>query len=559
MDSIIRKHALKNASSYKGKAVLEKVLPKVIGEKPELKNDMKELIKKTIRIIAEVNKLSVEEQEAELKIIAPEMLKAKKEEQGLPPLPGETKKVIMRLAPFPSGALHIGNLRGVMLNDEYVKKYRGELILFIDDTIGSEEKPIVPEAYKLIEDGLKWLGVKWSKVMHKSDRLSHYYKLGEELISKGFAYVCHCNSETIHDYRQRGIDCVHRNKGVNENINEWKLMLKGNYKPGEACVRIKTDMKYKNPAFRDRVIFRISEKTHPLAGNKYSVWPLLELTWAADDQLIGTTHILRGKELMIESEMQSYIWDLIGYNKRPLMLHHGLLSIEGVKISKSKSRKEVESGSYTGWDDPRTWSIQSLNRRGIQPQAIRDFILDLGLSQGEIKVAVDKLYTINRRIIDPKAERYFFARNPVKLIIENCPSIKASVPLMPGSSKFKDYSIPEGKVELWVSEDDVSLIKKEKKVRLKDLINIELIKAGKELTCKPAKDQKEVYDIKKIHWVKNFLECSLLKPDGKWDYGYCEEYCNSIKEGVIIQFERYGFARLEEKDKKGLRFIYTHA
>ncbi len=558
MENLILKHALKNAVTHEGKAIAKAIIPKVIGEDTSLKENIKELVKNINKIVKKVNSMSIEEQEKLLKEKFPEMLGKKEEKKGLSELPNVRGKVTMRLAPFPSGALHIGNVRSMILNDEYVKKYGGELLLVIDDTIGSEQKPIVKEAYKLIPEALKWLKIKYNpKIIYKSDRLELFYKYGEKLIKKGAAYVCECPNALIRDYRVKGIECVHRGNTVAENLRKWKAMLKGEYEEGEAVVRLKTNMKDKDPAFRDRVLFRISKRRHERVGNKYFVWPMLEMSWAVDDMLLKITHIIRGKELMIEGRMENFIWDVLGYKKRPEMVYIGLLKIEGAKISKSKARAEVESGVYSGWDDPRTWSIQSLKRRGFKPEAIREFILSLGMSQSEIKVPIESLYAINRRLIDKEALRYFFVKDPVRLIVSNCPEMKIRIPMHPEIKKSRTYVIEKGINEFWISRKDVSLLEKEGRVRLKDAMNIELISTGETVKAKYAKNQKEVYNIRKIQFVIKGVDCKVLKPDGTWDSGLCEAYCKRIRKNEVIQFERYGFCKLEKKGKE-LDFIYTH-
>jgi len=554
MYTVIRKHALKNALDH-GKAILKAVMPKVIGELPEAKKDIKSLVKQINEVISEVNKLDEKKILKELTSLAPELLE-EKEEQGLPELKGVKKGMKFRMAPFPSGAIHLGNIRGMILNDEYAKKYKGKLLLVIDDTIGSEAKPIVKEAYKLIPEAIKWLGIKHEPVIYKSDRLKLFYKQGEELIKKDAAYVCECPSELIRDYRAKGVACNHRSNSVKQNLKLWSKMHKGGYKEGEACVRLKTNMKDKDPAFRDRVLFRISDRAHPRVGTKYKVWPMLEMSWAVDDMLLGITHIIRGKELMIEGRMEEYIWKILGYEKKPFTRLTGLFQIKGAKISKSKSRQEVESGKYSGWDDPRTWSIQSLKRRGFKPEALREFILSMGMSLSEIKVPIETLYTFNRRLIDAEALRYFFVKNPVKLIVSDCPEKKISISMHPKTKRSRSYVINKGVNEFFIAQEDVKILKSEGWVRLKDAMNIDFTSASKSvIKAKYSKNQEEVYDIRKVQFIlKQGKDCKILKPDGDWDKGLCEDYCSRVKKGELIQFERYGFVR---KEKDG-EYIYTH-
>src|SRR5439155_154476 len=198
------------------------------------------------------------------------------------------------------GLLLIGNARAFVLNDAYAKKYHGKLLLVFDDTIGSEDKPLLPEAFDQVREGLDWAGVEFHEVLYKSDRIPLHYEWAEKLLSTGEAYVCECDAETLRKNREAMKACVHRIQSVDETIAMWKAMLAGEYAEGEAVVRLKTDMADPNPAFRDRVLFRIAERDHPRVGDRYRVWPMLEFSWAVDDALLGVTQVLRGKDLVME-------------------------------------------------------------------------------------------------------------------------------------------------------------------------------------------------------------------------------------------------------------------
>ncbi len=404
-------YALKNAIEHEGKAQAGAVLSPLFHEGLE-KSQVKSIIPLIQEILKKVNSMSLDEQQKEFKKEQREVShRETRKEDELPELPDIKEKkghVVMRIAPYPSGPLHIGNTRQFMLNDEYVKEYGGKLYLIIDDTIGSEEKKIIPESYKLIEDGLKWLEIKFEKPIFKSDRLELYYKYAEELIKKGKAYVCYCSQEALRENRKNQKECEHRKQNAEQAMKEWKKMF--SMKEGQSTLRIKTSMQHPNPAFRDRVLFRISEREHPKVKKKYKVWPLLEFSWAIDDHELGMTHIVRGKELMIETDMEKYIMDIFKW-PHPVFIHTGLLQFEGIKLSKSKGQKEVKEGRYIGWHDPRLWSLQSLELRGIQPEAIRKFIVSLGINQNEITVPIDILYKFNRELIREHSVKATFEKS----------------------------------------------------------------------------------------------------------------------------------------------------
>ncbi len=543
IDEDIRKYAFQNAVLFDGKANEKAVVGKVIAEHPELKREVKVLIPIIRKIVSEVNELSLDEQKAELEKRAPELLYKEKKarEVKLPELIKVKDKVVMRLAPYPSGPLHIGNARMVILNDEYVKKYNGKLILVFDDTIGSEEKIPLARAYEQIIEGLDWLGVRYDEIIYKSDRMEIFYEWAEKLLKLDYGYVCECPPQQLRENREKRQGCEHRDQSVKVNLQKWKEMLNGKFKEGQAVVRLKSSMNHKNPAFRDRVLLRISEREHPRVGKKYRVWPLLEFSWAVDDYLLGITHILRGKDLIIEDEMESFIWNIFGLEKKEFV-HYGMLRLKDLKLSKSKFRREIEAGTFSGIYDPRTWTLQSLKKRGIKPKALRNFILSFGMSLTDIEVPAENLYHENKKIVDPIASRYFFVHEPIKIKIEKLPDIKnAYSPLHPN---FSERGTRKLKVEdeVYICKDDFERFKG-KEIRLKDFCNIRLNEKA-EFTSKKVKD------IPKIQWICETIPVDVIMPDGKTIKGLGEKTLEEVKVDDIIQFERFGFVRIDEKNKK---------
>ena len=249
-------YSLENSVKFGGVPNVKAVLGKLMGQHSELRSQIKEIKPILDAIVLEISKLTLQEQKTKLIELKPDALEkkvSKKEKKELPELLNiqNYDKIVMRLAPYPSGALHIGNARMVVLNSEYAKKYDGDLILFFDDTIGSPKslrntpkaKSVLPEAYKLIEDGLKWLDITYSKVYYKSDRLEIYYEYCEKLIQDNMAYVCFCSAADFKTkYKTLKEDCPHRNQSLSVNLNEWENMLKRKYHEREVVVRLKTGM-----------------------------------------------------------------------------------------------------------------------------------------------------------------------------------------------------------------------------------------------------------------------------------------------------------------------------
>lgn len=542
----IKAYALKNAIEF-GKAEAGRILPKLFQHGLD-KKDIKQVMPEIVEIVKEINSFDSEQRQREFHDLKGVVREREEKEKGLPELQNTGKNMVFRLAPFPSGALHIGNAKTYLLNALYAEKYGAKTLFVFDDTIGSEDKQITPEAYNLIQEAFDWLDVKYEKpIYYKSDRFDIYYEYAEKLIEKNAVYVCSCEVETLRKNREKGKECKCRSQSAKENLAKWKKMFDA--KEGAYALRLKTSMKDPNPAFRDRVLFRISERRHPRVGNKYRVWPTLEITWAIDDHLLEVTHVIRGNELMIESEMEKFIWDLFGW-KHPELIHVGLIKIEGMgaKISKSKAQKEVKSGEFSGWDDPRTWSIQSLRRRGIKKEAIREFVEEIGLNKQDISVPIDALYSINRKMIDAESERYSFVKNAIELNIAKKPKMKEiEAPIHPDRAETRRLDV--GKI--FISDDDFKNFKG-KEVRLLHLYNIKL---GKKAEFSSLENK----EIPKINWVSNCVKARILMPDGKWVEGLAERAIEDLEEGTVIQFERFGFCSFDRVAENGdYEFWFAH-
>jgi glutamyl-tRNA synthetase len=559
----VRKTVLDNAVKYDGKPTVNSVMSALLGSKPELRQRAGEVKKLAQKFVKEISKMSPEDQIAELKEIAPELLETPDEvepieEKEPPELPNVDKwsKIVMRLAPFPSGPLHVGNARMVILNDYYVKRYNGELILVFDDTIGSTEKVVEPEAFDLIPEGLEYLDVKWHKTVFKSDRLDLFYKYAVDLIERKEAYVCDCDAKVWrNEHKVKGIPCACRFLSVEENLARWEKMLDGTYPERAAAVRIKTGMDDPDPAMRDHVILRISETEHPRVGTKYRVWPLLEYSWGIDDHELGISHIIRGKDLVKEGKIEQHIWNIYGW-QHPELLYYGRLKFEDATLSKSKSSKEVRDGTYTGWDDPRTWSMQSLEKRGIDHRAIRKVMLDLGLSIVDISISMKSVYSENRKLRDSEAPRVFFVGNPVWMNTEGVSSKVevASVPVHPDFPEKGVREIPlgvhNGKATIGISQHDIEKMRKGNLFRLKDAANF-TIEQKKPLIAKMHSiDVDEVRKVNGpiIHWVPklNCVPVELTQIDGTIVKGIGEPGIKNMSPGTFVQFERVGFAKLNE-------------
>ena len=564
-----RRLALENAVAHAGTAEVRPVVTRILATEPSLRRQAEEVRELVSSVIAEIRGVPVAELEDRLAGLGgpePAPSKETRSEGGVfPELPAAVQgRVVLRMAPFPSGGLHVGNGRMLFVNQYYRDRYQGRLLLVFDDTVGSEEKRIETEFFDLILGDLELAGVRPDGVFYKSDRIPLHYPWARRVIEKGAAYVCRCPPELLRENRLHGRPCAERSQTPAETLEEWQKMLDGGYAPGEAVLRLRTDLADPDPAFRDRVLFRISDFDHPRVGRKYRVWPLLEFSWAVDDVELGVTHVLRGKDLVMEDRMERYIWDLLGIAGPPF-LHWGILRVREAKVAKSKSYREVRSGLYDGWADPRTWSLRSLDRRGISMEALREFTLSFGLSLADIEVPAETLYSENRKRIDATTVRRSFVPDPVEVEVDGYPFDLAEVKLAnhPDRPDLGQRTVPAGP-RFYLARRDLGAHPGDE-VRLKDLVNVRLpaeipgpggaIRAT--FTSRPNRR------LPRLQWVgrTGAVPVDVLEPDGSHTMGVGEASLASMRPREIVQFERVGFVRLEGDWSPGsvpLRVAYGH-
>ncbi|MCL2786160.1 MAG: glutamate--tRNA ligase [Methanomassiliicoccaceae archaeon] len=549
----IRKYALQNAVFFKGAADPKAVVGKVLGECPDLRKRSAEIIPLINDIVADVNGMSQDAQAKELQAFDPDMMRKEKKERTyeLPALDGAEKGVVMRIAPGPSGPLHLGHSRVSILNDEYVKRYNGRLINRFEDT--NPEK-IDPDAYDMIPEDLEWLGVKVHETMVQSDRFPIYYDVTKKLIESGNAYVCTCNADDWREKKEKMMPCPCRDLLPDEQSERYDRLLSGSYGEGEAIAVVKTDLRHPNPAVRDFVALRIVDHPHPRTGTKYNVYPMMNLSVAIDDHMSGMTHVIRGKDHLNNTFRQEYVYDHMGW-KKPHFHHYGLVSIPDSVLKTSMIKEGIRAGDYTGWDDVRTGTLRALKKRGIKADAIRRYWVESGVKPIDIQFTWDTLYAMNRDIVDGGANRYFFVQDPVAFNITGIDSITGKAPLHPDRPErgTRDYSL-SGNISVSISPPDAAGFKEGGMVRLKDLCNLEYgdpaVYAGTDLSVLKK-------GVRAVQWVSSGIPTELHMPDGTVLRGESERSLLSEK-GEIVQFERVGFVRLEKNDKDGIYAVFAH-
>ena len=559
----IRKVALQNAFEHEGKTQDKIILAKILGTKPEYRTKVKEIIKDISQIVDSVNQLDIVQQKNEIEKKFPDILIPKErpeEREGLPLLANaEQGKVITRFPPEPNGYPHIGHAKAAIINAEYAKMYGGKCILRIDDTNPEAERM---EYHAAIKVGLDWLGIEFDRIKNTSDDMDLLYEKCAELIKTGKAYVCTCKRDDISKNRRERKACKCSLGDIKKNDQKWEKMFE-KYKPGEAIVRFRGDMKADNAVMRDPVLFRIIEEKHYTVGEKYRVWPSYDFAVAIEDSTDGITHAFRSKEFELRKELIDAILDALNMRK-PHQGFFSRLEFKGMPISKRIIKPLIEEGHVSGYDDPRLPTLEALKRRGIKPDAIKKFILSLGLTKANTLAPFDALEAFNRKIVDANSIRLFMVTKPKKLTIKGLPSTFVEIQNHP----IKD--IGKRKIEIdgdfLISGEDARNIKQNSHVRLLGLGNIMITKIGE--TFEGEIVNEENLDALKIQWVpKNnaheirllipkqlFIEEEFNKDSLEEIEVYTEPYYLQLKDGEEIQFVRFGYCRKDSKNQA----IFTH-
>src|SRR3989338_8024915 len=338
---IIKAYALKNAVNHGGQAILGAVINSLFIEGLK-KEDIKKIIPEVQKIISEVNKLDEETKKKEFSKF--ESLISKREvREGLPEFQHVSKKgVVMRFAPSPSGPLHIGHAITASLSYLYIKKYGGKFYIRIEDT--NPENIYVP-AYKMIEKESKWLFDN-VKIIIQSKRMEKYYQYIAKLFSKNAVYACTCPSDKFKTYVMQKKECPCRNVSL-----------------------------------------------HPLQKNKYKVWPLMNLAVIVDDIDLKITHVIRGKDHRDNAEKQKMIFQVLS-KKYPEDYYLGRIHLKDLELSSTQLRKDIETGKYTGWDDPKIPTIASLKKQGFQPQSILNVAEQIGMNEVDKTLEKKELFLL---------------------------------------------------------------------------------------------------------------------------------------------------------------------
>jgi len=333
--------------------------------------------------------------------------------------------VVTRFPPEPSGYLHIGHIKALLINTVLAKRFGGKLILRFDDTNPSTENI---EYEQSIQEDINNLEIYPYLITHTSDYFENLIQYAEYLIEHRLAYVDNTPQEQIKIEREEKINSVNRDKSPEANMNDWNNMKKGINT--DSILRMKIDMQHKNNVMRDPTIFRTKDLEHARTGNKFKVYPTYDFACPIVDYLEGVTHVYRSTEFGNRDEQYIHILNVFNLTP-PYLGSYGKLEIQDFDLSKRKIKDLISRNIIEGWDDPRLLTLRGAFRGGIHPNALFDYIEKIGFSKNKVNMTAEMLQTTNKKYIDKCSTRYTALRSNNLLNIRTNDTIEIKSKLIP--------------------------------------------------------------------------------------------------------------------------------
>jgi glutaminyl-tRNA synthetase len=336
---------------------------------------------------------------------------------------GRVKTVVTRFPPEPNGYLHIGHAKSICLNFGIAEEFGGRCHLRFDDTNPTKEEQ---EYIDAIERDVRWLGFDWGEhLYHASDYFERLYGWAEDLIRAGKAYVDDQSQDDIRHNRgtltEPGKNSPFRDRPVEENLDLFRRMRAGEFPNGARVLRAKIDMASGNINLRDPVLYRILNAPHPRTGTTWKIYPSYDFAHGQSDAIEGITHSVCTLEFEDHRPLYDWCLDNLPVPSRPHQYEFARLNLTYTVLSKRVLTELVRGGHVTGWDDPRMPTIAGLRRRGVPPEAIRDFIKRIGVAKANSLVDVGMFEFSVREALNRTALRRMAVLKPLKLVIENYP------------------------------------------------------------------------------------------------------------------------------------------
>ncbi|HEX5210327.1 MAG TPA: glutamine--tRNA ligase/YqeY domain fusion protein [Pseudolabrys sp.] len=514
---------------------------------------------------------------------------------------GRVKSVVTRFPPEPNGYLHIGHAKSICLNFGVAQEFGGRCHLRFDDTNPAKEEQ---EYIDAIERDVRWLGFDWGEhLYHASDYFERLYGWAEDLVRAGKAYVDDQTHEQIRVNRgtltESGKNSPFRNRSIEENLDLFRRMRAGEFPNGARVLRAKIDMASGNINLRDPVLYRILNAPHPRTGTTWKIYPSYDFAHGQSDAIEGITHSICTLEFADHRPLYDWFIANLDVPARPHQYEFARLNLTYTVLSKRVLTLLVRDGHVSGWDDPRMPTIAGLRRRGVPPEAIRDFIKRIGVAKANSTVDVGMFEFSVREALNKSALRRMAALRPLKVTIENYP--EGQIEELDAVNHPDDPAAGSRKIkfgrELYIERDDFQETPEKKffrlspgkEVRLRYAYFItcrEVVKnaagAVVELRCiyDPATKGGNAPDGRKvkatIHWVSAAASIAaevrlynplFTKPEPSGGEGFAadlnpnsmevladarlEPALADAKSEVPVQFERNGYFCLDPDSKPG--------
>src|SRR6266576_1872677 len=331
--------------------------------------------------------------------------------------------VVTRFPPEPNGYLHVGHAKSIALNFGIAEEFGGRCHLRFDDTNPTKEEQ---EYIDAIERDVRWLGFDWGEhLYHASDYFEQLYEWAEHLIRTGKAFVDDQTQEEIRATRgtltQAGQNSPHRDRTVEENLDLFRRMRAGEFANGARVLRAKIDMAAGNINLRDPVLYRILHASHPRTGTAWCIYPSYDFAHGQSDAIEGVTHSICTLEFEDYRPLYDWLIEHLPVPSRPRQYEFARLNLTHTVLSKRVLTELVRGGHVGGWDDPRMPTLAGLRRRGVPPQAVRDFVKRVGVAKANSVVDIAMFDFSVREVLNRTALRRMAVLRPLKIVIENCP------------------------------------------------------------------------------------------------------------------------------------------
>ncbi|KAG2214000.1 hypothetical protein INT47_001271 [Mucor saturninus] len=359
-------------------------------------------------------------------------------------------KVVTRFPPEPNGYLHIGHAKAINVSFGYARAHKGVTYLRYDDTNPEAEEE---KYFTSILETVKWLGFEPFKITYSSDYFQQLFDLAVKLIKKGLAYTCQCTGEEINacrggkDHGERRA-CAHRERPMEETLDQFMKMKEGRYKEGEVTLRMKMDLENGNPQFWDLIAYRVLYTPHYRTHDQWCIYPTYDFTHCLVDSFENITHSLCTTEFRQSRESYYWLVDAVEVYK-PVQWEYGRLNVTGTIMSKRKILKMVNNNYVSDWDDPRLYTLVGIRRRGVPPEAINNFVLELGVTTSQSTIEVQRFDTKTREYLDKTTPRLMAILDPIRVVLTNVADDyleECVAPNKPRDPAMGEHTVPFTKV-----------------------------------------------------------------------------------------------------------------